>query len=647
MMKHCLSLFMSLFVFFVTAGFADRDSDLVAHWTFDEPEGDIVRDVSGNEHQGTIIGTVIRTQGVQGNALSFDGEKENFVRCGSPEDFRFSRAFTIMAWVRRSDAGTLWDGIVCFGGGGKGYQVFYGERTQSLALYLNSDQQGYGPVAGGYVPLDEWMHLAVVFDASSETVRIYQNGHRTARQVWKGMIAGFPEEIYIGRSEAFSAFRGAIDEVKIYRTALSEEAILKEYRRFSELFPARTDGMQPCFENLTAEITAQGVLLQFKKTDSYAGAIAGQNKDIQVSIRRNHCRLNDRSPGFRNGQTIFEGILTSPNGIDYEYLDTEPLAPGQSHFYWVTPDGINFRIYPAKIRARHPEIWWNQEKIERKIDELARLYPNRTKIVKVGKTVQGRPLRALLAGNPERRIVLIGSIHVSESGPELILPAVERLLKENSGLLEQIGIAALPCVNQDERERLISTGYPLYLRKNAQGVDLNRNFDSIWDPSLLKPGAPTEDPQHETYRGPSPGSEPETQALCNLLRQSSPAAVLSFHSVNGLTNAGFLYPANAEIEDNTGYVQQCREYASIYANGMYGPEDAAKYFWFRPSGYQGTLNSWVYKEFEVPAFDLELDDNPKTKIAIPDGVTPELLEEFQGRHYRALVEFMRAIASGK
>lgn len=646
-MKYCLALSLSLLLFFVTAGFANMNADLVAHWTFDEPDGQVVRDVSGNGHTGTIVGNVIRTQGVQGNALAFDGEKENSVRFGSPKDFHLSQAFTIMAWVRRSDAGTLWDGIVCFGGGGKGYQVFYGERTQSVVLYLNTDQQGYGPVAGGYVPLDEWMHLAVVFDASSETVQIYQNGHRTARQVWKGAIAGFPEQFYIGRSETFSAFRGSIDEVKIYRTALPEEAILKEYRRFSDRFPARTDEMQPCLENLTAEITSEGVLLQFKKTEAYSSTIDGKNKDIRVSIHRNHCRLNDRSPGFTKGQTIFEGTLSSTNGIDYEYLDTQPLEPGQSYFYWVTPDGISFRIFPAKIRVRHPDVWWNQEKIDRKMEEIARSNPVSTGIVEVGKTVQGRPLRALLAGNRERRIVLIGSVHVSESGPELILPAVERLLKENPRLLAQIGIAALPCVNQDERERLISTGYPLYLRKNAHGVDLNRNFDSIWEPSLLKPGAPTENPKHETYRGPSPGSEPETQAICNLIRQSSPVAVLSFHSVNCLTNAGFLFPANAEVEDNTGYVQQCREYATVYANGMYGPEDANKYSWFRPSGFQGTLNSWVYKEFKVPAFDLELDDNPKTKIAIPDGVTPELLEEFQGRHYRALVELMRAIASGK
>lgn len=643
-MKQLSILTLILSILSLTCGFARSDRGLVAHWTFDEPEGTLARDVSGNGHDGTLIGNVLRTQGVQGNALVFDGERENYVRCAKPEGFRLSQAWTILAWVRRSDAGTLWDGIVCYGGGGKGYQVFYGDRTQSLVLYLNTDRQGYGPISGDHIPLDEWMHLAVVFDASRETIQLFQNGRRTARQSWKGETAGFPDEFSIGRSETFNAFRGAIDEVKIYREALPREAILEEYWRFSDRFPPQNDGMRPCFEDLRAEHTSNGVLFLFKKTEAYAQTADGQSPEIQVVIYRNHCRLNDRNPGFKRGQVLFEGNLSSACGIVYEYRDTKPLEPGHSYFYWVSPDRINFRVSPAKIRVRHPDVWWNQERIDWKLDELARVHSPQAKIIETGKTVQGRPLRAILAGNAERRIVLIGSIHVSESGPELILPAVERLLNENPGLLGRIGIAALPCVNQDERERLIASGYPLYLRKNARGVDLNRNFDSIWDPSLLKPGAPTEDPKHETYRGPAPGSEPETQALCHLMHLSNPVAVFSFHSVNSLANAGFLYPANAEVENDTAYIRQCREYATLYAHGLYGPEDAERYSWFRSSGYQGTMNSWIYKEFGIPAFDLELDDNPRTKIAIPDGVTPELLEEFQERHYQALVQLMKAIA---
>jgi murein tripeptide amidase MpaA len=49
---------------------------------------------------------------------------------------------------------------------------------------------------------------------------------------------------------------------------------------------------------------------------------------------------------------------------------------------------------------------------------------------------------------------------------------------------------------------------------NGPGVDINRNYDFLWDfPSLFSPQAPVQtstDPCSEVYRGPSAGSEPET-----------------------------------------------------------------------------------------------------------------------------------------
>lgn len=61
------------------------------------------------------------------------------------------------------------------------------------------------------------------------------------------------------------------------------------------------------------------------------------------------------------------------------------------------------------------------------------------------------------------------------------------------------------------------------------GVDLNRNYNYGWG---LNSGS-SSDPCSETYRGPSAGSEPEIQAIKNLMNSIHPKIGFSMHSVAG------------------------------------------------------------------------------------------------------------------
>ncbi|MBD3222093.1 hypothetical protein GF314_12710 [bacterium] len=82
----------------------------------------------------------------------------------------------------------------------------------------------------------------------------------------------------------------------------------------------------------------------------------------------------------------------------------------------------------------------------------------------------------------------------------------------------------------------------------SYGVDPNRNYPFEW-----YGGGSSSDPSSETYRGPSPGSEPEVQALMNFINGREFVTHQSLHTYSNLT----LYPwgyTSADTPDHDIFV---------------------------------------------------------------------------------------------
>ena len=58
------------------------EAGLIGRWTFDEGEGDLVHDVSGNKEHGTLVGTNDADNwkdGPRGKSVKFDGFDDRFI----------------------------------------------------------------------------------------------------------------------------------------------------------------------------------------------------------------------------------------------------------------------------------------------------------------------------------------------------------------------------------------------------------------------------------------------------------------------------------------------------------------------------------------------------------------------------------------
>jgi hypothetical protein len=125
---------------------------------------------------------------------------------------------------------------------------------------------------------------------------------------------------------------------------------------------------------------------------------------------------------------------------------------------------------------------------------------------KLGESVQGRPIRAWHLGERgKKKVVLIATMHGNEPAPRQILTRLRDGRK-----IRGIDLWVVPVYNPD--------GLAHHTRKNAHGVDLNRNFPYHWVDL---------DGNYESGRRAA--SEPETRAMMRFLRDIKPAYILSFH----------------------------------------------------------------------------------------------------------------------
>ncbi len=170
----------------------------------------------------------------------------------------------------------------------------------------------------------------------------------------------------------------------------------------------------------------------------------------------------------------------------------------------------------------------------------------------IGTTGEGRTIWAMkVSDNPnvqenEPEVLFDGMHHAREIMTVEIILHYIRYLCENYGtdpvvtfIVDNRQVWFVPLVNVDGfvyNEQTSPNGGGMW-RKNRRdngvpgcpGVDPNRNYTYMWGGT-----GSSGDPCSETYRGPSAGSEPEIQALMNLINAHNFVTWQTYHSVAGM-----------------------------------------------------------------------------------------------------------------
>jgi len=158
----------------------------------------------------------------------------------------------------------------------------------------------------------------------------------------------------------------------------------------------------------------------------------------------------------------------------------------------------------------------------------------------VGRSAEGRDLWRFELGPRDAAapsILLTALIHGAELIGSLALFETIATLVRAGGVLGSARLAIMPIVNPDalcaNMERL-ERGRVAGQRRNARGVDLNRNFPRIGRGKSWHPLSGSRFRWSPYHWGAHPLSEPETQAVAAVARELRPTLSLGFHSFGNL-----------------------------------------------------------------------------------------------------------------
>jgi len=219
----------------------------------------------------------------------------------------------------------------------------------------------------------------------------------------------------------------------------------------------------------------------------------------------------------------------------------------------------------------------------------------------IGASVEGRVIEAITLGNGDTHLLFVGGIHGGyEWNSSLLAYEMIEHFQANPTLVpEDVTIHIIPVLNPDGLYLVTGTQGVFTIadvpdpsvrvaegRFNANGVDLNRNFDCKWEPESSWRG-------NVVSAGTEAFSEPEAAALRDYVATIRPEAVAFWHS-----RANNVYASECEDGILPGTLALMSTYASAAQYGEVPVFDAYP--------VTGDAEGWL-ASIGIPAVTVELE----------------------------------------
>lgn len=285
--------------------------------------------------------------------------------------------------------------------------------------------------------------------------------------------------------------------------------------------------------------------------------------------------------------------------------------------------GLRFKAFPLAQRftaldfPKEDAAFHNYEELAAELSALAASAKDLVSFFSIGRSLNGRELMALRLNTSTRGlepsakpgIVFLGTHHAREHlSTEVPFLLVKYLIEnrarpEIARLLSQRDVYFIPMVNPDGVEFDIDGEVYRMHRKNMRqnpngslGVDLNRNYGFHWGE-----GGASSNPSADTYRGPSPFSEPETQAVKAFVESRSNLRILlTYHTYSEL----ILYPWAYTYDDLSDgrALSAYRAMAQTMASWTgYKPQQSSDLYIA-----SGEMTDWAWGQRGIFSFTFEL-----------------------------------------
>jgi len=207
------------------AAIGPSTNGLVGWWKFDETEGTLAADSSGNGHNGTLMNGPTWTTGPVRGALSFDGTNDQ-VTCVESAALRISGDLTIAFWTKKNAEAKMASRIIGKGNSAvRSYGVWEEAGNDGRLLFQQLDSAGSGinMWTTNKLAVATWYHVAAVVQGSRATMYINGKPDSSGKRGIFGPAS--TEPLTFGYSGWNDHYPGVLDDVRIYNRALTADEI--------------------------------------------------------------------------------------------------------------------------------------------------------------------------------------------------------------------------------------------------------------------------------------------------------------------------------------------------------------------------------------------------------------------------------------